>query len=347
MPIDRSGVEALRRARAALEAVLPASAPLIDAPTLDDHGADFLLAGQPISVKWLDGTDLHRVRAAIDMSKPRPDLLIAPRMSPASRKLASEKRVGWIDESGDAEFAIGSVVVARTGSSAGGAVTERGYGQAARWTAAATATAEALLTGVPATVSALAASAAVPASTAALALKFLERQHLLQAPASRGRKAGRVVRDRDALLSAYAMAVAATQSKASLHVAVLWRDPVAAVADLGGALEAMGVPWAVTGALTAAVRAPFSTQIAPLVVYVDAFGVGALRSVAESLQLPVEPAGRLTLAVFPSPTTAVLSAPVGDGLRSVSWPRAYADLSSTGVRGEEVAEHLKDVVGER
>jgi hypothetical protein len=36
-----------------------------------------------------------------------------------------------------------------------------------------------------------------------------------------------------------------------------------------------------------------------------------------------------------------------EGLRVAPWPRVYADLLSLGVRGEEAAEHLREVVFDR
>jgi hypothetical protein len=36
-----------------------------------------------------------------------------------------------------------------------------------------------------------------------------------------------------------------------------------------------------------------------------------------------------------------------DGLRVAPWPRVYVDLQRTGVRGEEAAEHLIEVIRER
>lgn len=42
--------------------------------------------------------------------------------------------------------------------------------------------------------------------------------------------------------------------------------------------------------------------------------------------------------------TQRLSTPVGD-LRVAPWPRVYADLRVSGVRGEEAAEHLFEVSG--
>jgi hypothetical protein len=52
--------------------------------------------------------------------------------------------------------------------------------------------------------------------------------------------------------------------------------------------------------------------------------------------------GRLVLRPFPTPAGAKLSETIADGFRSVLWPRAYADLRISGVRGEDAAEHLRE-----
>ncbi len=57
---------------------------------------------------------------------------------------------------------------------------------------------------------------------------------------------------------------------------------------------------------------------------------------------PIE-GGRLMLRPVPTSTTLSLSSMV-DGLHVAPWPRIYVDLRSSGVRGEEAAEHLREVV---
>lgn len=42
------------------------------------------------------------------------------------------------------------------------------------------------------------------------------------------------------------------------------------------------------------------------------------------------------------PAGAKLTETIADGFRSVLWPRAYADLRISGVRGEDAAEHLRE-----
>ncbi|HEX5266482.1 MAG TPA: hypothetical protein VFW24_06900, partial [Acidimicrobiales bacterium] len=60
----------------------------------------------------------------------------------------------------------------------------------------------------------------------------------------------------------------------------------------------------------------------------------------------VEPmeGGRLILRPFPTATSRSLSTDVG-GIRVAPWPRVYADLRDIGVRGEEAAEHLRELSG--
>lgn len=61
--------------------------------------------------------------------------------------------------------------------------------------------------------------------------------------------------------------------------------------------------------------------------------------------LPIE-GGRLTLKAFPTSAMGRLST-IQDGLKIVPWPRVYADLRTIGVRGEEAAEHLRELMRAR
>jgi len=81
-----------------------------------------------------------------------------------------------------------------------------------------------------------------------------------------------------------------------------------------------------------------------MVVYVDAVGLATLAAAEPTAGLKLLEGGQLQLRPFPSPITCRLSAEVLRGLRSVPWPRAHADLRDTGVRGDEAAEHLREVM---
>ena len=78
-------------------------------------------------------------------------------------------------------------------------------------------------------------------------------------------------------------------------------------------------------------------------VYVDRTTVAGIESAAARVGLRPIHGGRLTLRPFPTVTARRLAATRG-GLRIALWPRVYADLRAVGVRGEEAAEHLREVV---
>jgi len=129
----------------------------------------------------------------------------------------------------------------------------------------------------------------------------------------------------------------------SLAVGVTWRDHVTGLAELGRRWTERKLVWAATGATAAAVLAPLLTTVAATTVYVDAKTSAELQAIATRSELrPIE-AGRLTLVPFPTPATRKLTRTTA-GIRIAPWPRVYADLRTIGVRGEEAAEHLREVM---
>lgn len=131
----------------------------------------------------------------------------------------------------------------------------------------------------------------------------------------------------------------------SLAVAVEPRDPVAEVLHAGSAWNAARRRWAATGALAAVFQGPYLQRPAPLQIYIDAVGPSGLVAAAKEAHLEPAPGGRLTLRRFPSAVTASMSGPVDNepGVWCVTWPRTYGDLRLVGVRGEEAADHLRDL----
>ena len=65
--------------------------------------------------------------------------------------------------------------------------------------------------------------------------------------------------------------------------------------------------------------------------------------IARQAGLEVMEGGRLLLQPFPTRATKRLIQEK-DGLWVTSWPRTYADLRYEGVRGEEAAEHFREVI---
>lgn len=101
-----------------------------------------------------------------------------------------------------------------------------------------------------------------------------------------------------------------------------------------------GIQWSATGALAADVIAPHLTEVAPLEIYVQAKSHADLRQTALAAGVSERNGGRRLLRPFPTPAGDALSSLEGTTC-VVCWPRVYADLRATGVRGEDAAEHLR------
>lgn len=205
------------------------------------------------------------------------------------------------------------------------------------------AVAEALLCGTRATVGAVERATGLSTGSCTTALRVLTDLGLLAADARRGRESARRVVDADELLDAYALAAAALPPKARLEAGVTWQDFLAGLEETGRRWDKAGTAWAATGTAASLVIAPFLTSAGTAVAYVDATTPAGLQAVAEEAGLRPIDGGRLTLLPFPTVTSRLLAEEV-DGLRVAPWPRGYADLRPTGVRGEEAAEHLREVV---
>jgi hypothetical protein len=242
--------------------------------------------------------------------------------------------VGWVDESGAGQIADGTLLIRVDGDPDIPADASTG------WRPAALAVCEVLLTGSPATVAAVVARTGLSMSTAGTALKFLEHQGLLDSRAARGPAARRQVTDKTELADAYAAAAARLRSPVSARIGVLWRDPLTGIIEAGRAWRDAGLDWAVTSALSAAVLAPMLTEPSPLEAYVTGRTRAELRWAAAVAGLREMEGGRLLLRPFPTTAGVAVRSEIAPGLQSVLWPRAFADLRASGVRGEDAAEHL-------
>lgn len=335
---SRRGGERRHRAEKALRAVLPAVVKVRPAPA--DTDVDLFVNGIPLAIKWAGEGGLRQVRPLLANRGRPPDIVVARRMSPGAREALSQAGIGWVDETGAAEIAIRSLIVSRTGRP--GEAVEK----PARWTASVMAVAEALLCGSKATVAATEEATGLSTGSCTTALRVLTDLGLLEAEVARGRDSARHVVDPDHLLDAYASAATRTPPRASLRVGVIWNDVVAGLRDTGQAWDESKVPWAATGAAASLVLGPLLTRVNTADVFVGADTIAELEAVAEGAGLRPIDGGRLTLLPFPTVTTRRL-ATRAQGLRIAPWPRIYADLRETGVRGEEAAEHLREVIRER
>jgi hypothetical protein len=325
----------VRRLAAALQAVLPSSARFEVFDVVEPAAAIVRIGSHRLLARWVGRGSVRTVNQAL-MLRPRADVLVGSELSLGAGAAASREGVGWVDESGAAEIATGAILVSRTGRR------RHTPARPAGWTAAVLSVAEAILCGTKATVSATAEATGHSMSSTARALAMLTDFGLLEASADRGRHSGRRVLNRDRLLDQYAEAALRLRPVAQLRCGVLWRDPLAELEKLGAHWERAGVRWAATGSLGAAVLAPYLTEIAGGEVYVDAGSEPALRNAARHAGVEPMEGGRLLLRPFPTAASERLATKVG-GVTVAPWPRVYADLREVGVRGEEAAEHLREV----
>ena len=326
---DGESAPSLTRAERALLTVLP---PTVRENALTERG--LVIGGRALRVDWVRDGNLPDVRRLLE----EPDLphVVASRvLSPGAREALSTAGVSWVDETGAAAIALDTIIVSREGRPVPSPPTQ--------WTPASLAVAESLLCGHEATVTATQQATGLSTGSCATALRFLTDAGLLEADAARGRNAGRRVRDPDALLASYANAADGLRPRAKLQVGVVWRDPVAGLGEVGRKWESHGRRWCATGAAAAELLAPYLTTVGSSEVYVDANTSAGLEAYARDAELrPIE-GGRLTLRPIPTAGVRRFATRV-DELWVAPWPRVYVDLRSMGVRGEEAAEHLREVL---
>ena len=296
---------------------------------------DLHINGKRLRVAWLGEGGLRQARELISDPDRRPDVAAARRMSPGARAVLSAEGIGWVDETGAAEIVTDGLIVSRSGRPVDAAPKQP------NWTPSVLAAAEALLCGTRAAVAEIRETTGLSTGAAANALRALVEFNLLEESASRGRNAARRVRDPDRLLAKYADFAA--KPAISLTVGVAWRDFLEKLCDIGRQWDSAKIEWAATGTVAASVLAPYLTTVSTGVVYVDSKTISGIESIASRADLRPMHGGRLILRPFPTVTSKRLAVSRQD-LRVVPWPRVYADLRPVGVRGEEAAEHLREVV---
>ena len=248
------------RAGDAVRAVLPAS---VDVRLVQDsRGGGLVVAGKRLRVVWAGEGSLGDARRAL-ATAPLPDVVVARHLSSGARKELTEVGIGWVDETGAAEIATGSIIVSRSGRP------PSKVEKPPRWTPAVLAVAEALLCGARATVADTQEVTGLSSGSCTNALRALTELGLLEASAERGRASARKVTDRRALLIAYAGAAESLRDPLSVQVGVTWRDPVAGLGQIGRRWSMAHTDWAVTGAVAASVIAPHLGTVTTADVYLD------------------------------------------------------------------------------
>lgn len=304
--------------------------------TLDDS-VQFL-------VRWLPTGWPRQVAQALG-DEPRPHILVAPAMSPGARKSAHDAGVGWADESGAADIYYrdpksGTVIAIDVQGTPPTPLNIR-----LGWRPSTLAVCEALLADLATpTVKSVVGATGISMGSAAESLKFLEKEGHLTSASARGPASARKIVDHDALLEVYAAAAEQLRSSISLRVGILWRNPVVDAIEFGQIMARNTISWAATGALSARVLAPVQTEVSPLEIYVTGRTPGDLTRVASAAGMRAIDGGRLLLRPFPTPAGDKLATVDIHGFRSMLWPRVFADLRTVGVRGEDAAEHLREVI---
>lgn len=319
------------RCRELLASVLPQQ---VD---VSASGSDRVIVnGTELKVAWAGDGWVPDVRRALGADRERPQIVAARHFSPGARAELSEAAIGWVDETGAAEIAIGSIIVVRPG------LVDSARRRPAGWTSATEAVAEALLCDISPTVDAVTAATGLSTGSCVTGLRTLADLKLLTHEAKRGRGSGRNVVDPDRLLDAYAAAAAARKRPPSLRVGVVWRDVVDGTITAGQSWTAAGIVWAATGAVASEVIAPHLTNLNTADVYIAGKSLADLAHAARVAGLEPIEGGRLQLTIFPTVATGRLVEET-EGMMVAPWPRVFADLRVWGVRGEDVAEHLREI----
>ena len=328
------------RVEAALRAVVPASVDLhFEEPASGTRKREFKVTvrGRPLQVQWVSSAWLSAVDDILAQPD-RPDIVVAERVSPASRNALAESGIGWVETSGAAQIETDFLVVSRSGER------RDREGDRNRWTPAALGVAEAVLAGVKPTVSATHEATRLSVGACTNALRVLTDSGMLEEDARRGPRSGRRLSNPGELLDAYVAAAHNLQPSLTLSLGTVWQDPLDGLAEIGHRWDSEGVPWVATGLVAASAVAPLVTSVGTAEVYVPGDTVPELELAASVVGLRKIEGGRLILSPFPTQTTIQMATMV-DGLRVVPWPRLVADLRRSGVRGEEAAEHVKEILG--
>ena len=168
------------RAEAALRVLLPATASMTVVDT-HDSVVDVKVAGRRLRVVWAGEGWRRDIDPVIAKHDGRIDVVAARRISPGGRTALNEAGIGWVDELGNAEVAIGSLLISRTG------LVKNNEPPTAKWTPAVVAVTEALLLGTYPTVSATQSATGLSTGSCTNSLRALTELSYLESDAKRGR----------------------------------------------------------------------------------------------------------------------------------------------------------------
>lgn len=311
---------------------LPSGLDVIGEPVPGSADVRLQIAQESMIVRPLLSPTLADARHALQVG-PVPSALAMQRLTPGVRGLLEDVGVGWIAADGAVSLHSGSVLIARDAQAGPMRV-------ASRWKNSDIRVAEALIVGVTPTVAAVAAATGLAPSAVGGALGRLQARGLLESQAARGRNSRRFVKDSRQLLSSYVAAADPVAPADFLRVGVLWRDPVVELRRIGAIWTKEGIDWGITGPLAASLLSPALTTTEPWQVSVASDKLSPFLYAVERADLQLDEGGRLLLGPLPKSTSPRLVTSV-DGVNVLPWPRVYADLQVSGVRGEDAADELR------
>jgi hypothetical protein len=329
-----------------MSAVVPQGLAVEVLPALDSMSAtlEVIVKAGPLSHQFLAGWAGDGWPGDVDrllLGAPKVQVVFARRFSQGAMAKLADRRIGWVDEAGQANIIIRSgLVIVREPL-----LPETSEGDTDHWTQTMLSAAEAILAGTPPTVEAVEAVTGMSRGAAANAMaRFEQRGRLIRPGPKRGRGVARQIVDVDAFIDDYAQAAKGFRAQQkSMRLHRLMADPVHVVTmDIGPNLNAVGATWAVTGAAASTLLAPYLTDVTVLEIYVDAAHFN--KSLAGVLDARDVPRGHL-IEVWELPTPISAKGPWIDGVQLALPARVYADLVAAGGRYEEAAHHLREVRG--
>ena len=271
---------------------------------------------------------------------PGTTLVVAPELSPGARRLLDERGINWVDETGAASLRGEGLLVHVDRAP----ISKEPKPQGASWSQIAGLAAEAILAVRPAQITTawIAEHAGCSIARASRILTGWDEEGWTakQGPA-RGRGAHRVLEHPDAMLGSWTAYVNAMPVE-RWFAHTTSRDLEDVQTRLANALSGVTFGW--TGWAAAQQLAPLVTQLPVLHVRVDErYARRDLSPHLWNAGLTVtDDAGRIELWRTPGRIFGLTTpSPVGP---IVSWPRVYADLERLGGRGDDAAEHLRDVI---
>lgn len=275
-------------------------------------------------------------------------VITARRISPGAKEILEAAQVSWADASGRAHVVVpGRIYITRFEPA------RTAEGRTFKWSAAADAIAETLLTwrarqpdGDTIRIERLAtvaeAAGVSPAHAARVLRQFDDQGYTVKTGPERGTSAAREFREPGRMLSDWAghySSGAGPGGAVEFHVP--WREPEQSLSLLGELLA--GRDWAVTSEAAADLIAPYLTSVPTIDLYVAAEEVSRVRDllVRHSDVTEVESGGRIRI-YSADPHVFRLTQEVS-GVPTVSSVRVYADLLRHRGRSAEAGEHLREV----